>query len=424
MVDHSPMWRDLGLDVPLHEKVIASIGARFGSLVESQKDRPESMAYFDGVVHEAHGGRIAEIIEAKKRGAKMIGTFCIYVPDEIILAASAIPVALCGGTAFSIPYAEKLFPRDICPLVKSTLGLAFSKTCPFAPIKDMAVGETTCDAKKKTWDILSKKVNFHVIDIPQRKNGATAYLWLTEIRAFRDRIENLTGNTIDAGALLDAIRLMNRKRSLLGELNALRKAPLPPISGADALVVMQTALIDEPHRFCDNLEILIGELRNRIEAGVSPFKPGCARILVAGCPSVMGNWKMHHIIETSGGMVVCDESCTGTRYYENLVDESGINVDDHLASLAERYFKIDCSCFSPNDERIGRVTGLAGEYRADAVVQYILQYCHTYNIEAIRVGDALKQSGIPSITIETDYGEEDEGQLRTRVEALIESAGN
>ncbi len=83
-------------------------------------------------------------------GAKLIGTFCIYVPDEIVLAAGAIPVTLCGATAFSIPYAEEMFPRDTCPLVKSTRGLAFSGTCPYAPVKDMAVGETTCDAKKRT----------------------------------------------------------------------------------------------------------------------------------------------------------------------------------------------------------------------------------------------------------------------------------
>jgi len=136
---------------------------------------------------------------------------------------------------------------------------------------------------------------------------------------------------------------------------------------------------------------------------------------------VMGNWKIHSIIETSGGAVVCDESCTGTRYFEHLVDESGVTVDEQLEAIAERYLRIDCACFTPNNERIGRVVELAKEYNADAVVQYILQYCHTYNIEAARVSRALRKAGIPSLLIETDYGEEDEGQLRTRVEALIES---
>jgi benzoyl-CoA reductase/2-hydroxyglutaryl-CoA dehydratase subunit BcrC/BadD/HgdB len=103
------------------------------------------------------------------------------------------------------------------------------------------------------------------------------------------------------------------------------------------------------------------------------------------------------------------------------VEDGGGSVEDLLDAIADRYFRISCSCFTPNDERITRVVELAKEYRADAVVQYVLQYCHTYHIEAIRVTQALKSAGIPSIVIETDYGDEDEGQLRTRIEALLES---
>lgn len=78
------------------------------------------MKYFDNVIHESYGGRVKELLDAKNGEKKIIGTFCIYVPEEITLAADVIPIALCGGTQFSIPYAEKIFPRDICPLIKST----------------------------------------------------------------------------------------------------------------------------------------------------------------------------------------------------------------------------------------------------------------------------------------------------------------
>jgi len=421
MADHTQLWTDLGLDVALHGKLLASLGARYAEMVSSRPDRPRAMAYFDQAVHEAHGGRVQEIVDARKAGAKMVGTFCIYVPDEIVLAAGAIPVALCGGTGFSIPYAERLFPRDICPLVKSTLGLAFSKTCPFAPIKDLAVGETTCDAKKKTWDILAGKVNFHVLELPQKKNDATRALWRREVGAFRDRIEALTGRRITPESLAEAVRVVNRKRRLLAELAEWRRtAARPPLSGTDALVVSQVALLDEPVRFCEALESLLAELRDRVRADESPFPAGVPRVLVAGCPSVMGNYKMHHTIETSGAAVVADESCTGSRYFEHLVDEAGGPVDRQLDALADRYFRIDCSCFTPNDERVAHVVDMAKGCRADAVVQYTLQYCHTYNIEAVRVAGALKKAGLPSLQVETDYAEQDTGQLATRVEALLE----
>ena len=127
MHEHDKMWEDLGLDVQLHHRLMESIGKNYKDTVLNQKNRPEGMSYFDGVIHASHGDRVKELMNAKEKGKKIAGTFCIYVPEEIAMAVDVIPLPLCGGTNFSVPYAEKLFPRDICPLVKSTLGLAFSK---------------------------------------------------------------------------------------------------------------------------------------------------------------------------------------------------------------------------------------------------------------------------------------------------------
>ena len=289
MADHTSLLENLGINIHLHDEIVHSIGDNYSAMITAQELRPSGMAYFDSAVHESHGARIKEIVDARNAGAKMIGTFCIYVPEEIILAAGAIPVALCGGTGMSIPHAEKRFPRDICPLIKSTLGLAFSKTCPYAPIKDMGVGETTCDAKKKTWDILSQSVNFHILEVPQKKTDMSRQLWLEEIRAFAHRVESLTENEITYESLTDSIRLMNRKRRLLKELNAFRKLPNPPISGRDALVVMQMALSDDPVRFCDKLETLNIELAERAKNSGAFEDTDSVRVLVAGSPSVMGN---------------------------------------------------------------------------------------------------------------------------------------
>ncbi len=420
MDKYEKMWQELGLDVGLHNEVLNSINKTFNNTVGNQKNRPEGMAYFDNVLHEAHGGRIAEILEAKAHGNKMIGTFCIYVPDEIALALDLIPIALCGGINFSIPYAEKMFPRDICPLVKSTLGLAFSKTCPYAPIKSLAVGETTCDAKKKTWDILAQKVKFHIMELPQKKEPIDLQLWYKEIVDFKNRVEEIAERRLESIKLAQAIKVMNNKRRALQKLSELRKNDLPPISGLDALVVMQAALNDDPARFAIRLEQLNSELEDRVRKGISPFPKGVKRVMVSGCPAVMGNWKVHSLIEQSGAAVVIDETCTGTRYFDHLVDESATDLDGQLRAIAERYMKIDCACFTPNNERIEKVVRKAQEYRVGGVVEYILQYCHGYNVEAIRVEGALKQANIPSLKIETDYSEEDIGQLRTRIEAFIE----
>jgi benzoyl-CoA reductase/2-hydroxyglutaryl-CoA dehydratase subunit BcrC/BadD/HgdB len=419
MTEHENMWKELGLDVELHKKLIKSIDNTFKQTVGAQHDRPSSMEYFDHVLHESHGGRVAELIEARKTGKKFVGTFCIYVPDEIAMAADAIPVALCGGTQFSIPYGEKMFPRNICPLIKSTFGLALSKTCPYGPIKDLGVGETTCDAKKKAWDV----VNFHVMEVPQKKTSLDFTLWYQAVLDFKDRIEELTGKKVDPKRLAETIDIMNEKRQALQKLNEYRKLDPPPISGLDALVVMQAALNDEPTRFTEHLVELNNELDERVKNNVSPFQKGVKRIMISGCPSVMGNWKVHSLIEKSNAAIVADETCTGTRYFNHLVENGTNDLDRQLRALAERYMKIDCACFSPNTERMKSIEKIIVDHTIDGVVQYILQYCHGYNVEAIRVSGILSRRRIPNIKIETDYAEEDVGQLRTRVDAFLEQLG-
>jgi len=419
--DDEKLWAELGLDIDFHRRVVEAISGNFARQVESRPLRPAGMGYFDGLIHAAHGRRVREIMARKAAGAKFVGTFCIYVPEEVLLALDAAYLALCGGTAVTIPHAEKTFPRNMCPLVKSTLGLAFSNTCPYASLEDLAVGETTCDAKKKTWDILGREGGFYVLEVPQKKSPAGRKLWLEEVRAFAAALEDTTGNRLDAGRLAEAVRLMNRKRRALARLHELRRAERPPISGTDALVVMQAALIDEPARFTEALERLNEELAERLTRGISPFSDGAPRIMISGCPAVLGNWKVHHLVESAGAVVVVDETCTGTRYFSGEVAETDDGLEARLEAIADRYLGVDCSCFTPNAERITNVLRLARESRAGGVVQYVLHACHTYNIEAINVAAALKEAGIASLKIETDYSDEDAGQLGVRLEAFLES---
>jgi benzoyl-CoA reductase/2-hydroxyglutaryl-CoA dehydratase subunit BcrC/BadD/HgdB len=360
-------------------------------------------------------------VENKARGNFNIGTFCIYVPDEIPMAVDAIPIPLCGGTNFTIPYSEQAFPRDICPLIKSTLGLSMSGTCPYKAVKQMTLGETTCDAKKKTWDILAGKMNFYVMEVPQKKNHIDAQLWHQAVVEFKDKVEELTGKQVNSEALAKQIKIMNAKRSALQKFTEFRKMNPPFISGLDALLVMQMALNADPKYFTEKLNLLNSELKRRAEKNNSPFTSKAKRIMVSGCPSVMGNWKVHSLIEQSGAVVVVDETCTGTKYFENLIDESPQKLDKQLQAIADRYFMINCSCFTPNDARIQDVCKKAEEFKVQGVIHYILQTCHTYNLEAQRLEGALKQKQIPSLKIITDYSEEDTEQLRTRIEAFLET---
>lgn len=417
MADYREMWGKLDMDLEKHDQLCAALPEMFGSVYLTQENRPEGMNYFNFVFSEVHGLRIKELEDHKKQGGKVLGTFCVFVPDEVILASNAISVGLCAGSQFWVEDGEKHLPRNLCPLIKAFVGAKVSGTCPYFQSCDMVIGETTCDGKKKAWEILSDYVPVHVMDLPQMKRNKDYSMWMEEIKLFIDEVEKLTGNKVTVEGLKEGIDVCNKKRRALKRLYDLRKVTPSPITGLDSLLISQIAFNDDPKRFTEELNKLCDELDERVKQG----KPeGKKRIMITGTPMAIPNWKLHSIIESLPAEVVVEETCTGTRYFENEVNPEGETIEDLITNLADRYLNINCACFTPNEGRIDDILRYVKEYNIDGVVYSNLSFCHTYSVEYNRVEKALKEAGIPMINIETDYSTEDSGQIKTRVEAFIE----
>jgi len=415
------MWESLGIDLERNDEFLGMLGVVYPEVYLSQPNRPKGMSYFDGVTFDIHGAPIQEILDQKaETGAQVVGTFCIYVPDEVILAAGGIPVGLCGGSQYSYPDSDTIMPRNICPLIRSYVGFKVGKLSPFFECCDFLVGETTCDAKKKTWEIFDEIQPTHVMELPQKKDGIDKELWRGEILAFIRKMEEKAGKKITIENLRNGIKRVNAKRKALKRLYEARQNIPSPISGKDALLISQLAFYDQIDRFTLKVNELCKELETRVEKKEGVVDKATPRLFISGTPQVIPNWKIHHIVEDSGGVVVGEETCTGIRYFFDQVDESGETIDDLVDALTDRYLSINCSCFTPNEKRIEQVIQWAREYHADGIIYYVLQFCHAYNVEYVRVERALKKAGIPVIKIESDYGDEDAGQIKTRIEAFIE----
>ncbi len=423
MANYAEMWKDLGMDLASHDALCQVLPTAFGDVYLSQENRPQGMGFWDLVVADIHGIRPSELIEEQKKGRKVFGTFCVYVPDEVIIAADGIVTGLCGGSQFWVPDGEKVLPKSTCPLIKASVGARLGRTCPFFRIADLYVGETTCDGKKKAWEILGEDVPMHIMDMPQMKRPQDMRKWTDEIREFAMVVEKVTGNAITPEKLNRAIHIINEKRRALARVYEARKAKAIPISGKDALLVTQIAFFDDPVRCAQMANKLADELEQRVKDGVSVFPAGTKRILVTGTPMAIPNWKLHHIIETSGAAVVCEETCTGTRYFEHFVDETKTTLDEQYEAIAQRYMNIHCACFTPNTERVDDILRLAKEYQVDGVIDVNLKFCCLYDTEGYTVEKALKEAGIPVLGIETDYTDADAEQLRTRIEAFVEMLG-
>jgi benzoyl-CoA reductase/2-hydroxyglutaryl-CoA dehydratase subunit BcrC/BadD/HgdB len=419
--DYRSMWAQLGLDLEAHDALLNVLEKFYQEIYLSQTDRPETMAYFDFVMSEVHGLRIKELLDEKAAGRRIIGAYCVFVPEEIVLAANATLVGLCSGADFATVEVEKLLPRNTCALIKSAFGFKLGKVCPYMESADMIVGENTCDGKKKAYETLSRLTdNLHVMDLPQVKTEQGRALLRTEYNRFRTAVEELTGVPITADSLKQAIRTVNAKRTAIHRLATLRKADPAPISGLDALLANQVFFYDNPERFTESVNRICDELKQRIELKQGAFPAGTPRILLSGCPQAVPNWKLPFIVETSGAVIVGEESCVGERGARNLTDDSGETVEEMLEAVVDRYYQVDCAIFTPNPQRLAHIEEMAAAYQADGVIHYGLQFCQPYLMESLPVEKALEDSGLPCLRIETDYSMEDAGQLKTRVEAFIE----
>ena len=419
MKDYTTMWEEIGLNIDAHAGLLGVLTDAYKGIYLSQKNRPKGMEYFDFVISEVHGLRIEEIYEAKKAKRKIVGTFCVYVPEEIILAVDGICIGLCAGAEVGSSEAERFIPRNTCALIKAFMGFKLAGLCPYVELTDLIVGETTCDGKKKAYEMfndITKKV--YVMELPDMKSAGDRMLWLGEVRRFRQKMEELSGKKITLEALRKAASVVNAKRKALQRLSRLRAADPSPISGLDALLVNQIAFYDDPVRFTEMTNKLCDELEGRVKKGMGVTDRGLPRILISGSPMAIPNWKLHSIIEGSGAVVVGEESCVGERNHRNLLDENFSSVDEALEKIASRYMGINCACFTPNTERMDDIKSLVDSLHADGVIHYSLQFCTPYMMEAYKAEKAITK--VPFMRIETDYSMEDVGQLKSRVEAFIE----
>jgi benzoyl-CoA reductase/2-hydroxyglutaryl-CoA dehydratase subunit BcrC/BadD/HgdB len=333
----------------------------------------------------------------------------------LILAAGAVPVCLCGGSAKTIPAAEEDLPSNLCALIKSTYGYHAQKSNPFLEMADLIVAETTCDGKKKMYELMAESRPMYVLELPQRENDSDALeYWTGELRKFKAELESRFDVEITDDKIREAIATMNRERSLRRDLAALMKADAPPLTGRQ-LLDLKSSISGIPADF-QQYEKAMQLFQAKPP---DPKMSSRVRVLMTGVPLVHGAERVLDIIEDRGGLVVCMENCTGLK---PILEDVDVNGGDPVRALAEKYYRLHCSVMTRNDRRIEWLRKLATEYRPQCVMELIWQACLTYDVESYHIKRfAEKELGVPYLRIETDYSPSDSARIAVRVEALFET---
>ena len=353
--------------------------------------------------------------DAKSKGKHIVGIMCEYTPRELIMAADGVPVCLCGGSAEMIPPAEEHLPANLCPLIKSTYGYHLKKANPFIEMAELIVAETTCDGKKKMYELMALTRNVHILELPQKPDDKDAMShWISQLRNLKAKLEELFNVEITDEKIRRAIRTMNKERQLRRKLAELMKSQSPSLTGRQLLDFKSSisGICADFQQYSNAIDMYKNQVTKNSKS--SPV-----RVLLTGVPVVHGAERVLDIIESSNGLVVAMDNCTGLKPILEDVDE---NTEDPIVALAHKYFNLPCSVMTKNDRRMEMLRQLSQEYKPDCIIELIWQACITYDVESYLVKKlAEDELGIPYLRIETDYSPSDSARIGLRVEALFET---
>jgi len=376
-------------------------------------DIKETIAHFEAMIDRCYDYAEA----AKTEGRRIVGIMCEFTPREVILAAGAVPVCLCGGSAETIPAAEQHLPSNLCPLIKSTFGYHMLGKNPFLNWADLVVAETTCDGKKKMFELLGATKPVYVLELPQKADDPDALEhWTQEIRKFKAHLEERFQVSITDDKLRSAIRLMNRERGLRRQLADLMVHEPAPLTGRQLIEFKSiiSGIEEDLRQYEKALQLL---------AGNSPppdaQADGKVRVLLTGVPLVHGAERVLELIESAGAVVIAMENCTGLKPILEDVHEGDADL---LTAIARKYYHLPCSVMTLNQRRMETLRELTAKFRPHCVIELIWQACLTYDIESHYIRKlAEEELGLPYLKITTDYSPSDSARISARVEALFET---
>ncbi len=347
-------------------------------------------------------------------GGKIVAYFCSYIPEEIIHAAGLLPMRIRATGSAETDDGDTYLSSYNCTFTRHFLDIVLKGGFDFV---DGIVGMNSCDHIRRTFDIINEKAPrpfMQFLNVPHLRNKSARGWYLKEITALRENLASRFGVEITDEKLRDSIRLYNDTRSLLKQIHETRRRPNPPISGAEMLGITVSATAMPKEELNPMLHTLVEELDTRSVEGDSRARV----MLVAG---LLDDPEFLKVIEDQGALIVAESLCFGSRYFWNEADESL----DPMEALTERYMNHP-SCprmIDEHDSRFEFIEKMAEDYGADGIICERLKFCDLWAGESALLRWSARKSELPLLVLEKEYNLGGLGQLKTRVQAFIESMG-
>lgn len=343
-------------------------------------------------------------------GKKMIGSTCVFTPEEIILAAGAHPFRI-SGQSYNLSNADAHLQAYSCSMVRSMLEDGFSDDLDFA---DGVVFPHTCDSIQRLsdiWRLNLKTLHFDVLLPVKLDSPLSKEYFVKVLERFAGDIEKALNVEITESDLREAIILMNETRRLLEKIYNLRSQNPAIIMGSEMSAIVKSSMVMEKREFVKLLDELIQIIEN------TEYKSGnVKRILISG--SICSHPDIYKIVENKGAAVVWDDLCSGSRYFEGLVNEN----DEPYRAIAERFTeRYVCPAKHLGvDFQIKNLKKIIEMHKIDGILFMLLKFCEPFAFDYPDIKKELEDMEIPFLLVEMDRHNEVDEQMRTRIDTILE----
>lgn len=381
------------------------------------------LIYFENLLQDANN---ALIEQARSEGKICAAYACENVPEPLLNLEGAFSVRLRAPRTGSIEMGTYYLTSFLCEYSRALLERAIEGGFNFADCLITPDGCTMMNRCIENMELLKavgkdkEKFFFEYMEIPMKgdENGLNLY----KLQCRNHILEPLAktfGIDVSDAAIREAVARHNRICELIRAIGEFRKGDKPRLTGYEFHVITLATYAAPKHLIIDKLEETLEELKLREPDENSPFR---VKVVVVG--SEVDDTEFIKLIEETGAHVCADRFCYGSLPGRNPI---ALNDEEDALTQVCRHYMMSSQCprYMNMEKILARreyVKALADEYGADGIIYEQIKFCDPWAYERMVGSHVLREDfGYPVLSVDRPYSIAGSGQMRTRVQAFIES---
>ena len=379
------------------------------------------LIYFENLLEDANNELVRQ---AQENGSIVLGYTCYHIPEVLLNVDNCISVRLRAPKTGSLDISTYYMSNYACDYARALVERAIEGGYQFL---DAMIGVDACSAMNRSmehFEVLkvNSKEKFFVThtDMPLKVTDYYIDSYTTQMREHvLNRLTETFGVDTSDEALRKAVAEHNEVCKIITEIGDMRKLENPPITGYEFHVLNLVTYCCPKSKILPYLKETLAEIKKR-KVDAKPWY----RCRVALIGSEIDDLDMTRMVEDAGAMIVADRFCFGSTPGREVIELN--DTDDVLTQICAHYLKTtQCPRYMSQEkiqERRDMINRLATENGAEGIIYESMKFCDFWAFERALASHIMNEEyGWPVLSIDRPYMARSSGQLRTRLQAFVES---